>query len=376
MRRRYYSKCNSAEDYIIRYAKRRIRGTIITVISIIVTLLFVFVFARPIITAAAAVLHNSKAGSGGGYPDNEPSSYEYETEETFGDSDCFSKNLVLTKKLAQISSIYANAERGGSTVDADTESISRSVSTGDFEDTLSDTGAAPKNQYRDMGDEIGTIRVSKKWQTFHVCADGDYSNQSHFSIETPGIGYIIFKVINSGDKEPHNYVQVSADGFESAEFLTPKKPKTYIGVGRGRYTVSTFTLGSGFDICIKFVQVKEGKFAARPKKAPVLTRYISRKGIIRTDKPAAHWYRIRHKNTKPIKIKVKTRNSAGGIGGIRVSLYEGSRCLSSASSFLRCENLEIKCPSYKGARHLDKGIYYIKVEGHSGGNGYFSVRWK
>ena len=335
MKRRHYSNYHSSEDFIVRFARRRIRGAIITVISVL--LLFIFIFAKPLIIMAAEILHNSIVGSSDdAYPDKETSSYEYKTEEAFGNSDSFSKNLTLDKSLKQ------------------------------YRD----------KQYKDMGDEIGTISATEKWQTFHVYTEGEYSRESNFVIDSPGTGYIIFKVKNSGDTEPRNYVLIKADGFEYGEYLTPGKFTTYIGVGKGRYNVSTCTISSGYDMMIRFVPVKEDQYGVLPKKAPELKRYQSREGIIRTDKPVAHWYKIRHEDTKPVKVKVKTLSSSGGLGEIQVSLYNGSTCIGSDRPVERSEKFEFTVPSYRNAAHLDEGVYYIKVEGHLCGNGYYSVSWE
>ncbi len=229
---------------------------------------------------------------------------------------------------------------------------------------------------KDMGDEIGTINASSRWQKFHVFVGGDYSNLANFRISVPGTGYLIFEVNSKGKTETDNFVLIKADGFEGPEYLTPKRNRTYIGVSKGIYTISARSVKSEYDVRLKFKKIKEGKFGITKTAAPVIKKYRSRKGILATDKHPTHWYKIKHSNTRPIRIKAKTLNSTGGHGGIQVSLYQGGSLRGNDFTLRNEDSINFKVPPYKNARYLDKGIYYIKVESYLGGNGYYSIKWK
>lgn len=336
----YMSGSNSVEGYLYSYAKRRIKAFIFTII-------FVVVFFTIIMPIMISVL-SSHAADADGSPAGNESAY-------VADSQTGSK------------SAYAADNKAGNT---------SAHSAGSTAGRSSANSAGNSNDKKNIGDEIGTIIANRRWQKFEVYTDGEYSNDHRFKIKVPDTGYLAIYVSPYSDSEPGNYVKFSAPGFRMFENLKPEMHRTYIGVSKGSYDLDGHCYGSGYDMKIRFVKVRESKYGKTSGSAPVLKKGRTCKGVITTDKQQTHWYKIKHTSNRPIRVKARTLSSSGGMGGIEVAVYQGGRCVSYSRSIKADEVMKLTAEEYKGSKRLEKGICYIKVSSGLGGNGYYSLKWK
>ncbi len=223
-----------------------------------------------------------------------------------------------------------------------------------------------------------------------------------FYASVAGTGYRYYKVTTAGNR----LLTITfpwGDGTNSkykVKLMNSKKTKTlsglktidsstnyttYAAVPKGTYYVAVST---ATDSCYS-INVKQGKVTEKSgssrSKAMSISKGNTKKGLITAtqSKTSADWYKIKVNSNQKVNLDILTKT--GGAGGIKVTVYSGSKTKSmgsvefyngsSADSYAGILELYTTINNIK-MNYLQKGTYYIKVTKYGSGNGYYKIQWK
>lgn len=143
-----------------------------------------------------------------------------------------------------------------------------------------------------------------------------------------------------------------------------------LAVKKGTYYIAFKTGARVVSAKATFKAVKT-KVKTKKSKAKKLKKGKTVKAVVAAGEKAA-WYKFKNTKKHKVKIYLKSKTFAGGnYGGIKVTVYEGSRSMGSCSLNGTFPNNTLKSLS-----KLSKGTYRIKVEGYETGCGYYTLKWK
>lgn len=225
------------------------------------------------------------------------------------------------------------------------------------------------------------------------------SNKEFFA-SVAGTGYRYYKITTAGSR--HLTINFPwGDGNNSSykvKLMNSKKSKTisgvttvnsaigyttYAAVPKGTYYVAVSTAtDSCYSVKVKQTKVSESSGSSRST-AKSIYKGGTKKGLITAtqSKTSADWYKIKVNSNQAVNLNVLTKS--GGSGGIRVTVYSGSKSMGSAEYYNGST-----VDSYSGGlklyttingvnkNYLQKGTYYIKVTKYGSGNGYYQIKWR
>jgi hypothetical protein len=134
----------------------------------------------------------------------------------------------------------------------------------------------------------------------------------------------------------------------------------------------------GYVISYKFVKVKETNYGTSKGKAKAIKKNTSNNGIIVTDNKKAHWYKINNPKDQKLQLIVNSMkmNGGGSSGGLKITFIFPDGVSKNATLPVGYKNVTFTLANNKGNILARKGIYRVKIESYSGGNGYFTLTWK
>ncbi|MCI8609398.1 MAG: hypothetical protein HFE73_07120 [Firmicutes bacterium] len=208
---------------------------------------------------------------------------------------------------------------------------------------------------------------------------------AYYKVTASGNGYITVD-IPYGYNDPATYqVKLFSSskkalfkkGYESVG--SSKDYKTRIGVGKGTYYVGVKTSDPYYAINLKFTAVKE-KSGSTKAKAVKITKGTTKKGIITASQSTSSgdWYKFTLSKAQKVSIDVSTLTSqGGGSGGLKVSIWSGSKSYSFGSAEFNyyVPDDTLSPYTYGMGGKLQAGTYYIKVQKYNDGNGYYKIKW-
>lgn len=260
-------------------------------------------------------------------------------------------------------------------ISANTDTISVAVPSGDLNTDAESADPDAGVSLAEEGYSIITVKKSKDYSFYPMTVDDPVTNTSNFYVKTPEKGLLTLAFVDS-EGNPISYCDVKTKKFKDYEHLSFESPLLDVGVKKGTYQFTAKPSVPSYYLAIKFTKLSESKYGSSKKKAAVIKKNKKAKGLFITDSKKVHWYKIKHTNTKAIKVYIKPTMSKGGsYGGYTVTIYKGSAKVGPYTEQAN-SNLTVSLYNLGNKSKLAKGTYYVKVQSYNGGNGSFTVKWK
>lgn len=210
-----------------------------------------------------------------------------------------------------------------------------------------------------------------------VLIGADSTNaESTFSVTVPSSGYLTVYAANGIESYS---VKMKAPGFKDWEYMSSSNGySTSLGVKKGTYTIS-LKGASVYEVSTTFHSVKETSAKASKKKAASIKKGKLNKALIPvSSQKKVHWYKIRNPKNQKLRLAVnaKKMSGGGGYGKLKITVYFPNKTKRYETLSAGYSNLFTVTYGTGATTKARKGTYYVKVEGISGANGYFTLKWK
>ena len=199
---------------------------------------------------------------------------------------------------------------------------------------------------------------------------------STFSVTVPSNGYLSLYAANGIESYS---ISMQANGFKGWEYMSSSNGySTSIGVKKGTYKIS-LRGAAVYDISTTFHSVKETSAKSSKKKAASIKKGKLNKAIIPVNnQKKVHWYKIKNPKNQKLTLSVNGKKISGGgaYGKLKITVYFPDK--KSRSATLSAGYSDSFSVTYGtiGTKKARKGTYYVKVVSESGGNGYYTLKWK
>ena len=209
--------------------------------------------------------------------------------------------------------------------------------------------------------------------TYHGSSPkGDYA---YYKVTAPKTGYFTIRLVGAKDGS-HTYVRLLDSTERVLSYQEPLTSSTRYGVKKGTYYIAIKSSSQTYGVNVTLTSVTESKAGAARNKAPALSKGSAKKGIITCaqSSKSVDWYRFTIKKSQKVYLDVTTRV---GKGALRISVYKSGKTADCGAGLYDKDYPAGTIMPYtsKYTKKLSAGTYYIKVQKHNLGNGYYKIKW-
>ncbi|MGF6375742.1 hypothetical protein M2140_000812 [Clostridiales Family XIII bacterium PM5-7] len=211
---------------------------------------------------------------------------------------------------------------------------------------------------------------------------------TYYKVTAPSTGYLTINFTGTSTSYPTYNVKLTnskktsykyAKGYERISSSSSNKNyTTRLGVKKGTYYIAVKTSDPLFAADVTFTKVVEKSGSTKSKATRLYKAGTTKKGIITVAQGTSpgDWYKFTIKKRQ--KVSVRFNTAIGGYtGGLKLSLYSGSRSYADAYTTVKVGETGGSIPIYTvGKTTLGPGTYYLKVSKSGQGNGYYELQWE